>query len=240
MLMTGTVIMNLTDSYGFFIENVGRTLGDLKLEYQTRFPEFTAEMKINKGGVGQFIEKLIGLKNTNALTDFSDGELKTNKADADGAPLETMFISQISSNFDQLISDQISFEDSWIYQKIKNLLYVPICKVDNDPDKWYIQSAYHVQINEEGELFRQLSADFTQIKGKLLADINSGDGYIHTSNGSFIQIRSKDSKPYSPIFSAQYNRNISNKNHAFYFKKEFMREVREMARQDRDGVVRII
>lgn len=84
MLMTETVIMNLTDSYGFFRENIGRTLGDLKLEYQTRFPKFTA-----------------------------------------------------SSNFDQLISDQISFEDSWIYQKIKNLLYVPICKVDNNPDKWY-------------------------------------------------------------------------------------------------------
>lgn len=40
-------------------------------------------MKINKGGVGQFIEKLIGLNNTNALTDFADGELKTNKADTD-------------------------------------------------------------------------------------------------------------------------------------------------------------
>ena len=238
--MKEIVIMNLTDSYDFFRENVGRTLGDLKLEYQTRFPNFTSEMKINKGGVGQFIEKLIGLNNTNALTDFSDGELKTNKADTNGAPLETMFISQISSNFDQLISDQISFEDSWIYQKIKNLLYVPICKVGNDPDQWYIQSAYHVQINEEGQLFRQLADDFTQIKNQLLSDINSGDGYIHTSNGVFIQIRSKDSKPYRPIFSAQYNRNISNKNHAFYFKKEFMREVREIARQGRDGVVRII
>lgn len=120
----------------FFRENIGRTLGDLKLEYQTRFPGFTPAMSINKGGVGQFIEK-IGLNNTSALTDFADGELKTNKADTDGAPLETMFISQISSNFDQLISDQISFEDSWIYQKIKNLLYVPICKVDNNPDQWY-------------------------------------------------------------------------------------------------------
>lgn len=224
----------------FFRENAGRTLGDLKLEYQTRFPKFTSEMKINKGGVGQFIEKLIGLKNTNALTDFADGELKTNKADKDGAPLETMFISQISSNFDQLISDQISFEDSWIYQKIKNLLYVPICKVDNNPDKWYIQSAYHVQRNEGGELFRQLADDFTQIKSKLLSDINSGDGYIHTSNGSSIPIRSKDSKLYHPIFSTQYNRNISNKNQAFYFKKEFMPEVHEMTRQGRDSAVRII
>lgn len=111
--------MNLTDSYDFFEENAGKTLGELKLEYQTRFPGFTSEMRINKGGVGQFIEKLIGLNNTNALTDFADGELKTNKADTDGAPLETMFISQISSNFDQLISDQISFEDSWIYQKLR-------------------------------------------------------------------------------------------------------------------------
>ena len=238
--MKETVIMNLTDSYDFFEENAGKTLGELKLEYQTRFPGFTSEMRINKGGVGQFIEKLIGLNNTNALTDFADGELKTNKADTNGAPLETMFISQISSNFDQLISDQISFEYSWIYQKIKNLLYVPICKVGNDPDQWYIQSAYHVQINEGSELFRQLSADFTKIKSKLLADINSGDGYIHTSNGSFIQIRSKDSRPYHPIFSAQYDRDISNKNHAFYFKTEFMREVREMASQDGDGVVRII
>lgn len=82
------------------------------------------------------------------MTDFVDGEPKTNKADTDSAPLETMFISQISSNFDQLISDQISFGDSWIYQKIKNLLYVPICKVGNDSDQWYIQSADHVQINE--------------------------------------------------------------------------------------------
>lgn len=97
-----------------------------------------------------------------------------------------------------------------------------------------------MQINEGGELFRQLADDFTQIKSKLLSDINSGDGYIHTSNGSSIPIRSKDSKPYSPIFSVQYNRNILNKNHAFYFKKEFMREVHEMARQGRAGVVRII
>lgn len=93
MLMTGTVIMNLTDSYVFFRENVGRTLGDLKLEYQTRFPKFTAEMKINKGGVGQFIEKLIGLKNTNALTDFSDGELKTNKADKDCATRDYVYLA---------------------------------------------------------------------------------------------------------------------------------------------------
>ena len=92
--MTETVIMNLTDSYGFFRENVGGTLGDLKLEYQTRFPKFTA-----------------------------------------------------SSNFDQLISDQISFEDSWIYQKIKNLLYVPICKVDNNPDQWYNRFQNGIRIN---------------------------------------------------------------------------------------------
>lgn len=239
--MTERKIMNLIDSYDFFIENQGERLGNLKSAYQARFPDYLpSDMRINKGGVGQFIEKLIGLENTNTLTDFADGELKTNKADTDGKPLETMFISQISSSFDQLISDNITFESSWIYQKIKNLLYVPICKVGNNPDQWYIQSAYHVKLDENEELFMRLSADFVQIKDKLLSDIHTGDGYIHTSNGEFIQIRSKDSKPYRPIFSTQYNRNVSNKNHAFYFKKEFMLKVREIANQGGNGVVRII
>ena len=49
---------------------------------------------------------------------------------------------------------------------------------------------------------------------------NSHDGFIHTSNGEHIQIRSKDSQPYHPIYSSTYGRYVSNKNHAFYFQKQ--------------------
>ena len=55
----------------------------------------------------------------------------------------------------------------------------------------------------------------------------SRDGFIHTSNGTHIQVRSKDSKPYHPIYSARYGREVSNKNHAFYFQKQFVYDVRK-------------
>lgn len=223
--------MKLIDAYPFLRENQGRTLGELKTEYQQKFPEYLPyDMQINKGGVGQFLEKLIGLDNTSALTDFEDGELKTNKSDHSGKPLETMFISQIARAFDNLIDANLSFCDSWIYQKINNMLYVPICKNGNTPDHWYIQSAYHIQLNNNPDLRQQLEADFLAIRQQLIYHIQiAPDGFIHTANGEFIQIRSKDSKrpdgSYNPIFSQTYNRYISNKNHAFYFKKKFMESV---------------
>ena len=220
--------MNLIEAYPFLSENQGRKLGDLKDEYQQKFPQYLPyNMKINKGGVGQFLEKLIGLKNTSNATDFSDGELKTNKVDASGKPLETMFISQIARSFDDLISDSLSFADSWIYRKIRNMLYVPICKVGNNAADWYVQTAYHISLDNNPMVYQQLEHDFLEIRRQLKEHIEtSPDGFIHTSNGRFIQIRSKDSKPYHPIFSNSYGRYVSNKNHAFYFKKEFMEAIR--------------
>ena len=56
----------------------------------------------NKGKVGQVLELILGLKNTNKNIDFEDGELKTNKCDEYGNPLETICITQISSIIDEL------------------------------------------------------------------------------------------------------------------------------------------
>jgi DNA mismatch repair protein MutH len=61
----------------------------------------------------------------------------------------------------------------------------------------------------------------------------SADGYIHTSNGRHIQVRSKDAKDarghYHPIYSTTYGRNVSNKNHAFYFQKQFVYDIKKMS-----------
>lgn len=224
--------MKLTDAYPFLEENKGKPLGVLLSEYQEKYPNYLpCSMKINKGGVGQFLELLIGLKNTSSPTDFSDGELKTNKVDATGKPLETMFISQISSQFDELIDENKQFSESWVYRKIRNMLYVPICKAGDSHDNWYIQAAYHIQLDKNPELHAQLDLDFKKIRQQLKSHIKtSRDGFIHTSNGEFMQIRSKDSKRkdghYNPIFSKTCARYVSNKNHAFYFKKTFMDALR--------------
>lgn len=181
------------------------------------------DLTTDKGIVGKILERTLGLKNTSNLLDFENGELKTNKSRIDGTPRETMAITQISSNIDNILNKQ-PFENSHLFHKIKNLLYVPICK-DGNKLNWRLLPFIHVNLCQPqySNLLLQIEQDYYSIIDQLLFDIeNKSDGYIHTSNGQFIQIRSKDSKPYNPIFSKTFNKNISNKNHAFYFKKDFM------------------
>lgn len=112
------------------------------------------------------------------------------------------------------------------------MLYLPVCKESKDPENWYFLPAYHIAIQENDELFALLQQDFATIKTKILTDLNNlNDGFIHTSNGKYIQIRSKDAKrangQYNPIYSAHLDRFVSNKNHAFYFKRDFMIDVQK-------------
>ena len=50
----------------------------------------------NKGKTGQLLELALGKKLDSFNIDFEDGELKSNKCDASGKPLETVFITQIA------------------------------------------------------------------------------------------------------------------------------------------------
>lgn len=180
----------------------------------------------NKGKSGQLLEILLGLNLSTTNLDFEDGELKTNKCDTTGKPLETMFITQISTIIDDLLTSA-DFYESNLYKKINNLLYVPISKV-GPPSDWMFLPCVHVNLEEEKfhNLKLQLEADYYSICTQLNEHIkNSNDNFIHTSNGKLIQIRSKDSKPYHPIYSDVYKKEVSNKNHAFYFKKDFMKYI---------------
>jgi len=184
-----------------------------------------AMMKINKGRTGQLLELTIGLNLSNTTLDFEDGELKTNKCDKTGKPLETMFITQTASIIDELLSKR-TFEDTKLYQKIKRLLYVPISK-DGSPADWmYLQPIQvDLSIPKYARLATKLEADYYSICDQFNTQLKSSITTLHTASGEFIQIRTKDSKPYHPIFSNIYGREISDKNRAFYFKKEFMKYI---------------
>lgn len=185
-----------------------------------------AMMKINKGKTGQLLELTIGLNLSNTTLDFEDGELKTNKCDRYGKPLETMFITQTASIIDDLLSKR-TFQDTKLYEKFKRLLYVPISK-DGSPADWMYLSPVQVDLTlpKYTALAEQLEYDYYSICEQLNQQLSESDtATLHTANGKFIQIRTKDSKPYHPIYSNIYNREISDKNRAFYFKKDFMKYI---------------
>ena len=183
----------------------------------------------NKGKTGQLLELALGKKLDSFNIDFEDGELKSNKCDVTGKPLETVFITQISSVIDELLQKK-KFEETHLYEKINNMLYVPVCKVGN-PRTWMFLDAVHIDLADKrfSSLLDVWREDYYSICEQLKNHIETQkDGFIHTSNGTHIQVRSKDSKPYHPIYSDTYGRYVSNKNHAFYFQKQFVYDILKM------------
>lgn len=181
---------------------------------------------VNKGRTGQLLELTIGLNLSNTTLDFEDGELKTNKCDHTGKPLETMFITQTASIIDELLHRK-PFQQSKLYKKFQNILYVPISK-DGAPSEWMYLPC--IQVNLSNPLYHALALQLEEGYYTICDTLNkqlqmSNTATLHAVNGKFIQIRTKDSQPYTPIFSQKYGRVISDKNRAFYFKKDFMKYI---------------
>ena len=205
--------MKIEEAIPYLEKITGKPFGELI----QRIPD----LRLDKGKTGKLLESLIGLPPSNTLRDFENGELKTNKANEIGKPLETMFIMQISKEFDNIIQN-LEFKGSRLYKKICRCIYVPVCKVGEVED-WYFHPHIYWSLDDDLELLKIISDDYCSIIKQIQDHIsNSPDGYIHTSSGKFIQIRTKDAKPYNPIYSHTYRKYVSNKNFAFYFKKEFM------------------
>ncbi|WP_201544527.1 hypothetical protein [Psychrobacter sp. H7-1] len=201
--------------------------GDLKNHEMLAEPIDLASIKKNKGFAGQFLERLLGLTLSNQIRDFDNGELKTNKSYPDGKPMETMAITQVGRQFDELFYSDKKFHETHLYQKIESILYVPAVK-GNKEEEWYFLPAYYLDLRDNGSLKNILDNDFELIKEKVHNLMNdTEDGMLHTVSGQYIQIRTKDSKPYHPIYSQYLGRNVSNKGFAFYFKKEFMIAIQE-------------
>lgn len=199
--------------------------GILKNHPNLAVPIDLTKLKGNKGFAGQFLEKLLTLNLSNSALDFENGELKTNKSKPDGSPMETMAITQIGTQFDSLFYDGKLFHETHLYRKIESILYVPAVKGAKEVD-WYFLPAHYLDLKDNEALKKILDNDFEIIKSKIhemMADPK--DGMLHTANGQYMQIRTKDSKPYNPIYSKKLGRYVSNKGFAFYFKKEFMQAI---------------
>jgi len=193
-------------------------------------PDALTDIIYNKGKTGFLLEMALGLNPSTATLDFADGELKSNKCNYRGQPKETVFITQIARIIDDLIRE-VPFEETHLFAKISNILYVPVCK-DGNPEDWMFLPSIHVDLrNPQFAVLQDIwTEDYYTICEKLRYHIeHSPDGFIHTSNGTHIQVRSKDSKPYSRIYSEVYGRYVSNKNHAFYFQKRFVQDIHRLA-----------
>ncbi len=109
-------------------------------------------------------------------------------------------------------------------RKVENLLYVPVYR-EGPERQWMFLPPIHIDMRTSKYAFMLdlLEQDYLAISRTLRNQVEAGpNSQIHTASARYMQVRTKDSRPYHPIFSSHYGRYISNKNYAFYFKWDFM------------------
>jgi DNA mismatch repair protein MutH len=212
--------MRLEEAIPKLIAIRGVPLGKLKAQ-------FPSPMIINKGGFGWTLESVLGLDPFSGSTDFLDGELKTNKTRPDGSPRETIAVCVIS----KLVSLGLfgpadeTFDETYVFKKLANLLIVQVVK-DGPEDDWYVRAAYHVKTKQSSMLMEVFADDYRLIRQKVRGYLaGHAEATLHTTSGRYLQIRSKDGKPYHPIHCPHHGRVISDKNFAFYLQTAFMSDV---------------
>lgn len=186
---------------------------------------------VNKGVVGQIIEKKIGLNLSSDLLDFEDGELKSNKF-LKGKPSETLAVTQVGHILPE-IDAEVSWPNSKVLKKINSFIFLPIHKDIPEPKAWVIGKAVHFTKKDYPLQYKMLGEDYESISSQIKTLLRK-NGELHTLNGpnSYLQIRTKDSRDgsgnYHPI---KYNGfQLSNKNYAFYIRPGFLNSILKESR----------
>lgn len=198
-----------------------------------KLASLTAGGNINKGLVGQVLEQVLGVGNSSRTMDLVDGELKTHKSTPAGLPMETVAVTMVSTIIDEMY-DCRPFEQTRVFKKLNRTIYVPAYRDRSvPPEEWMWHRPVFVDLDEPAwhTVRWRLYEDYNAICLHTHACFHGGDKMLHGTPSSkrILQIRTKDSAPYSPIYSHRVGRHISNKNYAFYLTKNFVDLIHEVS-----------
>ena len=170
---------------------------------------------INKGDRGQDFETALGIKNGSDLTDLIDGELKSFTLG------QTIAVTQLQHCLPQIIDETVEFEDSKVYEKLKQTIYVGFDKVGN-----FLKSKTINEANSP-EHYQELAEDYGYIAAKI-KEAYRNNQQIHTITGpnELLQVRTKASKTNGSYVPLCYNGvQLKDKGMAFYLRSKFGQEV---------------
>jgi hypothetical protein len=173
----------------------------------------------NKGFRGIELEKKLGINQSSDLLDCIDGDIKTRNRG------QTMKITSVKHCLEQIIEDDLPYEESKLGKKMKNTLMINFNSDNNN-----ITYEKHSIHNDP-----KLSEDYDDIKKEILKCYKN-NLQLHTCSGrhNFLQIRSaaskrsksaieKDGLEYVPL---KYKGVILyNKGMAFYIRTNYFKNV---------------
>ena len=191
----------------------------------------------NKGGRGQWVERQLGLDLGSNLIDFDDGEGKTFK---EGEPIA---VTSLLHCFDEVFDRSISFSESKVGKKLKNVLFVKFAK-----ETGKFVSSLVTNSESYREEYYKLSQDYNDVCEGMIKRYDNDEQHEHiiykkgqppfhtgnyynfstiTGRNGYLQIRSKANKTSKGVYNPLvYNgREVYQCAMAFYLRNQFAREL---------------
>ena len=170
----------------------------------------------NKGDRGQALERLLGLDNSQKLTDLLDGELKTFKRK------QTIALTQLKHCLEEIINNKVNFRNSKLRRKIERVIYVGF----HEDTGGFIDYKF-VDLNKDLVLASKLYEDFEDISIYIRNQYSENNQLkTFTGRNKLLQIRTKASKTkgyYPPLLYRGFK--LKDKYMAFYLTSKFGIEI---------------
>lgn len=166
--------------------------------------EYKLPITKNKGGVGQFLEDLLGIAHTSNCLDCSDGELKAFPVkklhNGKLVPKETVAVTMLCKN--ELLAND--FNSSKCCKKMTKILFVPYLR--HGDDIWFmIPTIIDKNCLEFAYLYATIETDYNVIRQNYIEN-----GVLASKDGVLLQNRTKGAK--------------GSTSRAFYLRTEFIKQ----------------
>ena len=164
------------------------TIDNVKLHYeQMNQKKFTLPVTKNKGEVGLFLEKQLGIRTSTSTLDCVDYEIKCFPLRECGKVKEPVAVTMMDKEFQE---KAISFYKTKVYQKLKRTLFIPYLRKGDE-----ITFLPCMLFNETHFLFHQLKNDYELLQtspissryGMYLQTRTSGPGHGSTSRAFYLR-----------------------------------------------------
>ncbi len=164
------------------------TIQNVKSHYEQMSQyTFTLPSTKNKGEVGIFLEKQLGIPTSSATLDCEDGEVKCFPLRESGKVKESVAVTMMDKEFQE---KPVSFEQSKVYQKLKKTLFIPYLRTGDE-----ITFLPCMLFNETHVLFTQLQHDYELLQssplsgryGTYLQTRTKGPGHGSTSRAFYLR-----------------------------------------------------
>ena len=146
---------------------------------------YSSPVTKNKGGVGHFLEDMLGIPHTSNCLDCSDGELKTvpmkRLKSGEIVPKETIAVTMLSRE-DLRHND---FESSKCFKKMSRMLVAPYLR-EGDNVRFFRPTIVDRSLDGYAELYKIMGEDYANIR-KMFVET----GKFETGMGWFLQSRTK-------------------------------------------------